>query len=39
MKSYNIPEFITGKRRKQGRKIGLTAKEEKGIDVGRLIIR
>ncbi|OAV73152.1 translocation protein TolB [Bacteroidales bacterium Barb6] len=39
MKSYNIPEFITGKVRQQGRKIGLTAKEEKGIDVGKLIIR
>ena len=33
MKSYNIPEFITGKVKEQGYKIGQTAKKEKGIDV------
>lgn len=33
MKSYNIPEFITGKVKKQSRTLGLKAKEEKGIDV------
>lgn len=33
MKSYNIPEFITGKVKKQSRKLGLMAKEDKGIDV------
>lgn len=33
MKSYNIPEFITGKVNQQGRVLGLKAKEDKGIDV------
>lgn len=33
MKSYNIPEFITGKVKVSGRKIGLAAKESKGIDL------
>jgi dipeptidyl aminopeptidase/acylaminoacyl peptidase len=33
MKSYNIPEFITGKVKEQGYRIGRTAKKEKGIDV------
>lgn len=33
MKSYNIPEFITGKVKEQGLKIGKTAKENKGVDV------
>lgn len=33
MKSYNIPEFITGKVKEQGYKIGQTAKKDKGIDV------
>lgn len=33
MKSYNIPELLTGKVKSQGRKIGLTAKKQKGIDV------
>lgn len=33
MKSYNIPEFITGKVKKQSRVLGLKAKEDKGIDV------
>ncbi len=33
MKSYNIPEFISGKVKEQGLKIGTTAKKEKGVDV------
>ncbi|MDR3140523.1 MAG: hypothetical protein LBU37_02160 [Tannerellaceae bacterium] len=33
MKSYNIPEFITGKVKEQGYRIGQTVKKEKGIDV------
>jgi len=33
MKSYNIPEFITGKVKEQRKKIGMTAKKEKGTDV------
>lgn len=33
MKSYNIPEFITGKISGQSRKLWSVAREEKGIDV------
>lgn len=33
MKSYNIPEFIKGKVKKQSRALGLKAKKDKGIDV------
>lgn len=33
MKSYNIPEFITGKVKTKGRVLGLKAKEDKGINV------
>lgn len=33
MKSYNIPEFITGKVKARGREVGLKAKEDKGTDV------
>lgn len=33
MKSYNIPEFITGKVKKRSRILGLKAKEDKGIDL------
>ncbi|MDL2266345.1 hypothetical protein LJC43_08195, partial [Parabacteroides sp. OttesenSCG-928-G21] len=33
MKSYNIPEFITGKVKSQVRKIAVTAKENPGTDV------
>jgi hypothetical protein len=33
MKSYNIPEFVTGKVKKQSRAIALKAKNEKGTDV------
>lgn len=33
MKSYNIPEFVAGKVKEQGQKIGKTAKEEKGVNV------
>lgn len=33
MKSYNIPEFITGKVKVKGRVLGLKAKEDKGINV------
>lgn len=33
MKSYNLPEFITGKVKVSSRKIGKTAKESKGIDL------
>jgi hypothetical protein len=33
MKSYNIPEFITGKVKRQGYRIRQTAKTGKGIDV------
>jgi len=33
MKSYNIPEFITGKVKNQSWKIGRMAKKEKGVDV------
>ncbi|MDR1880411.1 MAG: hypothetical protein LBQ78_05715 [Tannerellaceae bacterium] len=33
MKSYNIPEFITGKVKRRGREFGLKAKKEKGINV------
>lgn len=33
MKSYNIPEFITGKVKNRQREISLTAKKDKGIDV------
>jgi hypothetical protein len=33
MKSYNIPEFITGEVKRQGRTLAVKAKEDKGIDV------
>lgn len=33
MKSYNIPEFVTGKVKQQSRAIALKAKNEKGTDV------
>ncbi|MDR1402883.1 MAG: hypothetical protein LBJ60_04170 [Tannerellaceae bacterium] len=33
MKSYNIPEFITGKVKEQGYRIGQTAQKDKGITV------
>lgn len=33
MQSFNIPEFVKGKIKRQQRRIALTAKEEKGIDV------
>ena len=33
MKSYNIPEFITGKVKEQGHTISRKAIEDKGIDV------
>ena len=33
MKSYNIPEFITGKVKVHSRTLALKAKEEKGVDV------
>lgn len=33
MKSYNIPEFITGKVKSQVREIAVVAKEDKGTDV------
>jgi len=33
MKSYNIPEFITGKVKQRGHQLGKIAKKEKGIDV------
>lgn len=33
MKSYNIPEFVTGKVKVNSRKLALKAKEEKGTDV------
>lgn len=33
MKSYNIPEFITGKVKVSGRELAVEAKESKGIDV------
>ena len=33
MKSYNIPEFITGKVKNQGAKIGKKAKTEEGINL------
>lgn len=33
MMSYNIPEFITGKVKVGGRRLGLKAKEDRGIDV------
>ena len=33
MKSYNIPEFITGEVKRQGRALAVKAKEDKGVDV------
>ena len=33
MKSYNIPEFITGEVKRQGRTLAVKAKEDKGVDV------
>ena len=33
MKSFNIPEFITGKVKVQGRALAIKAKEDKGTDV------
>lgn len=33
MKSYNIPEFVTGKVKARSRKLTTTAKEDKGIQV------
>jgi len=33
MKSYNIPEFVTGKVKQQSREIALHAKNDKGTDV------
>lgn len=33
MKSYNIPEFITGKVKPSSRTLALKAKEDKGVDV------
>ncbi|KAA6343161.1 Protein TolB [termite gut metagenome] len=33
MKSYNIPEFITGKVKKRSRELGLKAKNDRGINV------
>ena len=33
MKSINIPEFITGKVKEQGRVLAIKAKEDKGTDV------
>ncbi|WP_298555193.1 hypothetical protein [uncultured Parabacteroides sp.] len=34
MKSFNIPEFITGKVKVKGRVLAIKAKEDKGTDVG-----
>lgn len=33
MKSFNIPEFITGKVKVRGRVLAIKAKEDKGTDV------
>jgi polyribonucleotide nucleotidyltransferase len=33
MKSYNIPEFITGEVKRQGRALAVKAKEDKGVDL------
>lgn len=33
MKSFNIPEFITGKVKVQGRALAIKAKKDKGVDV------
>ena len=33
MKSYNIPEIITGEVKRQGRALAVKAKEDKGVDV------
>jgi hypothetical protein len=39
MKSYNIPEFITGKVKEQGYRIGQTVRKEKGIDISFVEIK